>query len=81
VPAITQAMEIVKQADYLIVIGTSLQVYPAAGLVDYAKPDTPIYYIDPNPAQIHGLYNPIKVISLKGSEGMDVVAEKLKQII
>jgi NAD-dependent deacetylase len=49
VPKMTDAIPIVQRADALIVIGTSLQVYPAAGLVDLAKPDTKIYLIDPNP--------------------------------
>lgn len=77
VPAIVDAMKLMEQADYLIIIGTSLQVYPAAGLIDYAKPDTPVYYIDPNPAHIPNLRNPIEVIAMKGSEGMEVVKEKL----
>jgi NAD-dependent deacetylase len=47
VPAIIEAAEAVDQADIVVVIGTSMQVYPAAGLVDYAKPDAKIYYIDP----------------------------------
>lgn len=77
VPAIIEAMEIVQNADYIIVIGTSLQVYPAAGLIDYAKPDTPIYYIDPNPAHIPNLSNPLEVIPLSASEGMKRVTQKL----
>ena len=78
VPAIMPAMEIVQQADYIIVIGTSLQVYPAAGLIDYAKPKVPIYYIDPKPAQIPHLPNPLEVFPLKASEGMKILARKLK---
>ncbi|QYJ67818.1 SIR2 family NAD-dependent protein deacylase [Flavobacterium litorale] len=80
VPAITKAMQIVKQADYIIVIGTSMQVYPAAGLIDYAKPNAPIYYIDPNPAQLPHLSNPVEVFPLKGSEGMKIVVENLIKI-
>ena len=49
VPKITEAVPIVQRADALIVIGTSLQVYPAAGLVDLAKPSAKIYLIDPSP--------------------------------
>lgn len=49
VPAMTEAVNIVEQAELLIIIGTSLQVYPAAGLKDYVKPNTPIYLVDPNP--------------------------------
>lgn len=77
VPAIMPAVEIVQQADYIIVIGTSMQVYPAAGLVNYAAPNVPIYYIDPNPAPIADFNNPVEVIPLTASEGMAIVAEKL----
>lgn len=47
VPNISVAAEAVTKADILIIIGTSLVVYPAAGLVQYAKRDIPIYLIDP----------------------------------
>ncbi|MDE5653709.1 MAG: NAD-dependent deacylase, partial [Muribaculaceae bacterium] len=48
VPNIEPAIELVERADIFVIIGTSLAVYPAAGLVDYVRPGTPIYYIDPN---------------------------------
>ena len=47
VPMIEPAIDEVQQADVFIIIGTSLNVYPAAGLVQYARPQTPIYLIDP----------------------------------
>ncbi len=50
---ISKGALIVQQADILIVVGTSLVVYPAAGLIDYAHSDTPIFYVDPN-AELHG---------------------------
>ncbi|WP_299556251.1 NAD-dependent deacylase [Seonamhaeicola sp.] len=50
VPMITKAMEICETADILVIIGTSMQVYPAAGLMYYVPEGTPVYYIDPNPA-------------------------------
>ena len=78
VPAIADAMGIVEKADYIIIIGTSMQVYPAAGLVDYAHPTTPIFYIDPNPASIPHLSNSIEVLPMTASEGMAVVRERLK---
>lgn len=80
VPAIEYAMDIVKEADYIIIIGTSMQVYPAAGLVDYARPTVPIFYIDPNPATIPYLSNSIEVLPMTASEGMAVVREKLRSI-
>lgn len=48
VPMMDQAVQICLEADILIVVGTSLQVYPAAGLINYAKRDIPIYIIDKN---------------------------------
>ena len=49
VPEIENAIAITKQADILVIIGTSMQVYPAAGLINYIKNNTPIYVIDPAP--------------------------------
>ncbi|MCL4153692.1 UNVERIFIED_CONTAM: hypothetical protein GTU68_029539 [Idotea baltica] len=49
VPEIETAIKICYAADILVIIGTSMQVYPAASLMDYIQPDTPIYYIDPKP--------------------------------
>jgi NAD-dependent deacetylase len=48
VPAIEEAANISATADIFVVIGTSLNVYPAAGLLNYVKPGTPVYLIDPN---------------------------------
>lgn len=47
VPMIEAAVNIVAQADVVLVVGTSMQVYPAASLLDYAPLDIPVYYIDP----------------------------------
>lgn len=48
VPMLDRAVEITRSADLMIVVGTSLQVYPAASLVHCLRPGTPIYIIDPN---------------------------------
>lgn len=81
VPEIENALEIVQQADILIVVGTSLQVYPAAGLINYAKQHIPVYYIDPKPATIYDLPNPLEIISLSATEGMEVLREKLLKML
>ena len=47
VPMIEEAIPLMQQADIIVIIGTSLNVYPAAGLVDYARSGTPVYLIDP----------------------------------
>ncbi len=77
VPLLDKAIEIVSTADVLLIIGTSLQVYPAAGLMHYIQPNVPVYYIDPKPASIYDLANPLKVIPLTAVEGMKVVKEEL----
>ncbi|WP_271393244.1 SIR2 family NAD-dependent protein deacylase [Aequorivita sinensis] len=75
VPMIEDASAIIEDADAIIIVGTSMQVYPAAGLIQYAKPDAQVYFIDPNPS-----INPTKRISVyaeKASTGVPKVVEKL----
>ena len=67
VPNIERAAQEVMEADILIIIGTSLVVYPAAGLVHYAKAGTPIYLIDPHPVSAGGR---VRQIQKGASEGM-----------
>ena len=50
VPQLENAIEITKLADVLVIIGTSMQVYPAASLIHYVSSNTPIYFIDPAPS-------------------------------
>ena len=78
VPAIEEAIPHMENADVVIIIGTSLQVYPAAGLMHYAKYHVPVYYIDPNPATIYDLANPLEVLTMSASEGMRILREKLQ---
>jgi NAD-dependent deacetylase len=70
VPLIPLAIDKVKNADYIIIIGTSMQVYPAASLVNYALFETPIFYIDPKPAFVRGVSSSLTVISKGASEGL-----------
>lgn len=77
VPALEEAVAITEKADYLAVIGTSLQVYPAAGLMHYANPHIPVYYIDPKPAMIYDLRNPLEIIPMTATEGVPLLKEKL----
>ena len=67
VPNIGVAADEVQTADILIVIGTSLNVYPAAGLLHYARPSVPIYLIDPNPISAG---QRVQQIQKGASEGM-----------
>ncbi|ATA86634.1 NAD-dependent protein deacylase [Capnocytophaga gingivalis] len=68
VPMLEKAIAQVYSADILMIIGTSLQVYPAASLIDYVKEGTPIFYIDPNPS-LHSKGD-LTVIAQKASTGV-----------
>ena len=70
VPLLEKAVEITEKADILIIIGTSMQVYPAASLINYISDHTPIYFIDPNPNINESHFANLKIISKKASEGM-----------
>lgn len=77
VPELEMAIDITMNADILVIIGTSLQVYPAAGLMHYSKPETPIFYIDPKPNTISNLNNSIEIIPEIASIGMEILKKKL----
>ena len=77
VPALEEAVEITQQADYFAVIGTSLQVYPAAGLLHYTHYNVHVFYIDPHPATIYDLSNPLEVMAMNATEGVPVLRRKL----
>ncbi|MGV6832272.1 MAG: SIR2 family NAD-dependent protein deacylase [bacterium] len=77
VPLIPKAISICEQADILVIIGTSLQVYPAASLMHYAPSDIPVYYIDPNPAVTNKAN--LKVIKASATEGVQQLINLLKQ--
>ena len=78
VPEIDKAVEECAKADMLIVIGTSLNVYPAAGLTRCVPPGTPIYLIDPKPVAWNSDV-PVHHIMKGASEGMKELMEKLKR--
>jgi NAD-dependent deacetylase len=71
VPAMPKAISICQTADVLIIIGTSMQVYPAASLMNYVDTRTKVYYIDPNPAAIQN--DQVIVIAESASTGIDKV--------
>jgi len=76
VPRIEDAIMETSKADIYIVIGTSLNVYPAAGLLNYVAEDTPIYLIDPKDVNFFG-YHKINHIKKGASEGMQEIIELL----
>jgi NAD-dependent deacetylase len=67
VPNIEPAIDLVEEADIFVVIGTSLNVYPAAGLLHYVRRGVPVYYIDPHPAAV---LSSVHVIALPATEGV-----------
>ena len=69
VPMIEAAIEIIKTADVFVIAGTSLQVYPAAGLVDYLRYDVPRYLIDPKPPANYNSAN-IHLIKQTATKGV-----------
>ncbi|MEO1030833.1 MAG: NAD-dependent deacylase [Bacteroidota bacterium] len=76
VPMMEIAIKICYAADILLIIGTSMQVYPAASLIHYVQPDTRIYYIDPKPAVVRN--SNINVIAKPATEGMRELLKILK---
>ena len=79
VPMIDKAVELVSEADIVIIIGTSMQVYPAAGLVSYAKYNAPIYFIDPKPSICETDFENLTIIQSGAVEGTTIVADLLLQ--
>ena len=68
VPMIENAITICEKADILVIIGTSMQVYPAASLLNFVHSNVPIFYIDPNPAFINN--SSVTVIKATATEGV-----------
>lgn len=79
VPLIGTAAELTSNADHIIIIGTSMQVYPAAGLVGFAIPEANIYYVDPLPAINYELQHlsQLKVYAEPATTGVRKVVDSL----
>lgn len=75
VPMFPHAAEITQQADILIIIGTSMQVYPAASLMDFKKEGAPVYFIDPKPAI--SPHPSVKIIQENAVKGVVELVEDL----
>ena len=78
VPMISAAAEQVSEADVLVIIGTSLNVYPAAGLVQYVRRGTPVYLIDPEPVS-SAIARGVTHIQKGASEGMRQLVDMLRK--
>ena len=75
VPNIEPAIDLVQEADIFVVIGTSLNVYPAAGLLQYVRRGIPVYYIDLHPAPVPA---GIEVLAMTATQGVEKLRELLK---
>lgn len=76
VPKMEQAITITQSADLFIIVGTSLNVYPAANLIHYTPIDIPIYLIDPKEVKVNTCRK-IQCLSKKASEGMEILYKRL----
>lgn len=78
VPMIETAANYVGKADVLVIIGSSMNVYPAAGLLNYAPAEAQVYLIDPNEVNVQS-YRKIEVIRKGASEGVAELLTRLRQ--
>jgi NAD-dependent deacetylase len=76
VPLIADASRLVRKADILVIIGTSLAVYPAAGLIDFASPQTPKFIVDKNIPYTRDIQN-LYAIQKPATEGIGELKEQL----
>ena len=79
VPLLPRAAQLCQLADIAIIVGTSLQVYPAASLVAYCPPGIPVYYIDPNPKTNYELEHvqKLEIISRPATAGLTELVKML----
>lgn len=77
VPMLDKAVEITESADILLIIGTSMQVYPAAGLINFVAPGTPIFFVDPKPSVSQSEYGNLTIIQNTAANGVPILVEDL----
>lgn len=80
VPEMEEAVTVTEKADIFVVVGTSLNVYPAAGLVNYVRRGVPIYLIDPKEVRVPGIIQ-VRVIQKCASEGMRELTDLLRPLV
>ena len=78
VPEIENAAAIAREADIFVVAGTSLAVYPAAGLVNYTRPGIPIFVIDPQKPAVY--LDNVEYIQEKAGKGVEILKTKLQKL-
>ncbi|WP_149276084.1 SIR2 family NAD-dependent protein deacylase [Pareuzebyella sediminis] len=77
VPLLEEAAMITQSADILIIIGTSMQVYPAASLINFVDEGTPIYFVDPKPSISANDYNQLTIIPKTAVQGVPLLVSNL----
>jgi len=78
-PLMDQAIEICLNAEIFIIIGTSMQVYPAAGLIQFAPVGIPVFFIDPKPS-VPGNYPNLRIIAEKAVTGVEILNNYLSEL-
>jgi NAD-dependent deacetylase len=79
VPMMDEALAITGDADIFVVIGSSLNVYPAAGLINFAPQKASLWLVDPNDVTVH-VNRRVGVIKEKASKGVEILTEKLLKL-
>ncbi len=79
VPMFDPAIKTAATADIMVVVGTSLAVYPAASLVHYVRPEVPIYLVDPATPNLSLVRNPVTHIQARAAVGVPELVEMLKE--
>ncbi|MGB5554360.1 MAG: NAD-dependent deacylase [Flavobacteriaceae bacterium] len=77
VPMLDRAIQLTQSADFLLIIGTSMQVYPAAGLIDFVPYGTPIYFIDPRPSISTNSFQNLSIIAKTAVSGVPILVDDL----
>lgn len=75
VPMLNRAVEIARRADVFVVIGSSLQVYPAASLLHFIRKDIPLFVVDPKPLDLKEIPNPTQSIDTRAAEGVPLLVD------
>ena len=79
VPLLDQAAGIAEKADILIIVGTSMQVYPAANLIHYVQVGTPMYFVDPRPSVRASDFKGLELIAETAALGVPALVDRLLQ--
>lgn len=77
VPLMDRAVNVIRKANKVIIVGTSMQVYPAAGLLNYASAGIPKYFIDPKPSISSNDYSNLKILNGTAAKGLPVLVNQL----